>query len=117
MNKLQTRMILTEEEYQERAIEKASAELIKLIPMHFESYAVLKQYLNYLYTIGFYRGRQRGNKGREKAVQQIYKGVLINEFKSITEASRAVGISIEAIRKVVIGENNTAGGFYWRYKR
>lgn len=108
--------MLTEEEHRERAVNFAANELIHLIPMQYESYAVLKQYLNYLYTIGFNKGRQRGNKGRERPVEQILYGKVINEYPSVTMASRSVGVSVEAIRKVITGKQNSSAGYFWRYK-
>lgn len=41
-------------------------------------------------------------------------GVIINEFKSVSEASRETGIGIVAISRCVNGRIRTAGGFTWK---
>lgn len=108
--------VLTDEQHQDKVINDASKELLKTIPMSYDAYLLIKKYLEYTYTIGFNRAKQKGNVGRNIAVEQVHLGKVINTFKSIADAGRTIGISGEAIRKVLIKEQNTAGGYFWRHK-
>jgi hypothetical protein len=38
---------------------------------------------------------------------------ILNEFQSIKDAEKYIGVSI---KKVLKGEGNTAGGFFWKYE-
>lgn len=54
-------------------------------------------------------------KGR--IVQQFSKDwELIGEYKNMTEASRATGISYMGIYNTCKGKQKTAGGFYWAFE-
>jgi group I intron endonuclease len=54
---------------------------------------------------------------RRKVVQQLtLEGEFINEFKSVSEASKQTDCNKTSIAKVCRGERNCSGGFYWRYK-
>lgn len=59
----------------------------------------------------------RVNPKAPRAVQQwTHNGVhLLNEFKSVSEAARALGISTSHISKCAAGNEQTAGGFRWKY--
>ena len=54
-----------------------------------------------------------------KAVLQIDKdtGDIVNEFKSMLEAVRIIGVSRKDLRKVLKGERKTASGYFWRLKQ
>jgi hypothetical protein len=39
---------------------------------------------------------------------------ILNEFQSIKDAEKYIGVSI---KKVLRGKGNTAGGFFWVYKK
>lgn len=108
--------ILTDEQYQEKLIKSAMAEILRQVPLQFEQFATIERYLNYVYELGYFRRSTRGNVKRNLAIQQVKNGIVIHEYKSISDAARYNEISIEAIRKVVRGINNTAKGFYWRVK-
>ncbi len=110
-------MILTEEEYQNKVVKSAMSEILRQMPLQYEHFCTIEKYLTYVYEIGYYRASQKGNKGRNTMVEQVHLGKVINTFKSIADASRTIGISGEAIRKVLIKENNTAGGYFWRHKK
>lgn len=57
------------------------------------------------------------SSGRARPVLQYSKtGVLINEFVTITDASRQLNINRLSISNVVNKRAFTAGGFIWRYK-
>lgn len=54
-------------------------------------------------------------KGTSKRTQQLTKeGVLIAEFVSAREASKATGVCYKRISAAITGRQNTAGGFKWR---
>lgn len=109
-------MILTDEQYQEKVIKSAMTEILHQVPLQFEQFYIVEKYLNYVYEIGHFRRCTRGNIKKNVAIEQVKHGIVIHEYKSISDAARANEVSIEAIRKVVRGINNTAKGFYWRVK-
>ena len=43
------------------------------------------------------------------------EGEIINEFESLNEASRAVGVTAQNIGKVCLGQRKKAAGFGWKY--
>lgn len=43
-------------------------------------------------------------------------GIVLNSFNSISEAGKRTGVCISSIQKVIKGERNTAGGYYWQKK-
>ena len=50
-----------------------------------------------------------------KTIYQIDNdGVVTNEYLSIAEAARSVGIDRKGISDVIKGSQKTAGGFYWK---
>ena len=55
------------------------------------------------------------DKRRKKVVQYTLKGKFINEFKSVSEASKFTGCNKTSIAKVCRGERKSSGGFLWKY--
>jgi len=54
---------------------------------------------------------------RKKKVQQIsLKGVFLNEFDSVSEASKQTGCNKSGIAKVSRKERKSCGGYYWKFK-
>ncbi len=54
---------------------------------------------------------------RVKAVEQYsLKGELLNSFRSVSEAARAVGITTGNVSRVCTGNRNTAKGYIWKFK-
>lgn len=54
----------------------------------------------------------------EREVHQYSKdGTYIATFKSLVEAQRKLNIQYTNIRKVALGERNTAGGFIWKFQK
>lgn len=52
-----------------------------------------------------------------KIVEQFDESMhKMDEFVSLTEASKRTGIGFNTIRRVCVGEQSMGGGFYWRYK-
>jgi len=43
-------------------------------------------------------------------------GTVIDEFISISEAARQVGVRRESLRDCVLGRQHTCVGYVWRYK-
>jgi len=109
-------MIVTEEQYKDKVIDDAVKSLLLEIPITYESFIIIKKYFNYVYTIGMNSSKRKGNIAINKRIEQIKNGKVIDEFKSISDASRKIGISIESISKVLRNRGNTAGGYFWRYK-
>lgn len=52
-----------------------------------------------------------------KAVIQIYRGLEINKFTSIKEASLKLEINASHIGEVCKNKRKTAGGYSWKYER
>jgi hypothetical protein len=53
---------------------------------------------------------------RRKVVQQLtLDGEFINEFKSVSEASKLTGCNKTGIGKVCRRERKSCGGYLWRY--
>jgi group I intron endonuclease len=53
---------------------------------------------------------------RRKVVQQLtLDGILITEYKSVSEASKLAGCNKTSIAKVCRGERKSCGGFSWQY--
>jgi group I intron endonuclease len=56
------------------------------------------------------------NDNRRKIVQQFsLEGEFINEFKSVSEASKLTGCNKTGIGKVSRRERKSCGGYLWRY--
>nr|WP_298884192.1 NUMOD1 domain-containing DNA-binding protein [uncultured Polaribacter sp.] len=54
---------------------------------------------------------------RKKVVQQLdLEGKLIEEFNSVSEASKQTECNKTSIAKVCRGERNSCGGYLWKYK-
>lgn len=63
-------------------------------------------------SLGPIKHRQHNGLGK---VQQITKdGVIINEFRTSTEAGQLTGIAGTSIRNCIHGKSKTAGGFIWK---
>ena len=60
----------------------------------------------------------KNNKGTSKPVFQFnLNKELINEFPSISEASRKTNICLSSIGMVCNGQRASAGGYYWSFKK
>jgi len=53
---------------------------------------------------------------KRKVVQVARDGTKINTYNSLKEAGEAIGFSPSAISKAVLGINESAGGYLWRYE-
>lgn len=53
--------------------------------------------------------------GHPRAVQQFQGDTMVCEYKTVTRAAEAVGLSRSAISKACLGINPTAGNFRWKY--
>ena len=86
---------------------------------------VLSEFLNYKYNIvkdmidwvELYYNNIQDNK--QKSDNTIYQynidGVLLNTYKSGTEASKQTGINISCISNNIAGRTKRAGNFHWKY--
>lgn len=55
-------------------------------------------------------------KLKKKIIQYDSKGNKINEFISLTEASKQTGINLQAISLCALGKSKSSGGFIWKYE-
>lgn len=56
------------------------------------------------------------NRGQKRVSQiDITTGISINEFSSISEASRYMGVTIESISRVCRGERESCKGYKWKF--
>lgn len=55
------------------------------------------------------------DKRIKRVIKMDLEGVVIAEYKSVTNASKETGISKTCISRVCRGERNHAGGFRWSY--
>lgn len=64
----------------------------------------------------YLKGVPLANKAVKKKVSQYDEnGILINTYKSITEASKNTAISIQSINQVCRNKRKKAGGYIWHY--
>ena len=57
------------------------------------------------------------NNGKSKKVKQYdLQGNFINQFRSGSQASRELGISVMSISSCALGKIKTGGGFVWKYE-
>ena len=57
------------------------------------------------------------NNGKSKKVNQYdLQGNFINQFRSGSQASRELGISVMSISSCALGKIKTGGGFVWKYE-
>ncbi len=60
--------------------------------------------------------KQKISETHSKSVLQInLEGITVATYRSITEASKAIGVAGTNITKVCRGKKKTAGGFRWQY--
>ena len=53
---------------------------------------------------------------RRKIVQQYsLEGEFINEYKSVSEASKQTNFNKTSIAKVCRGDRKSCGGYYWKF--
>ena len=53
---------------------------------------------------------------RKKVQQYTIEGEFINEFNSVSEASKQTGYNKTSIAKVCRRERKSSGGYHWKYK-
>ena len=54
---------------------------------------------------------------RKKKIQQFtLDGEFVNEFDSVSEASKQTGCNKTSVAKVCRGERKSSGGYYWKFK-
>lgn len=69
-------------------------------------------YWSYSLTIPFIL---QGDKRIKQVIQMDLEGVVIAEYKSVSNASKATGVSKSCISRVCRKERNHSGGFMWSY--
>lgn len=57
---------------------------------------------------------QKDNR-RKKVIQYNIQGKFIDEFKSVSEASKLTGCNKTSIAKVCRGERKSCGGYLWKF--
>lgn len=66
-------------------------------------------------------GRSHSNEARRKMSEAKCKKVVCVEtggvYRSLSEASKAAGVSLNAISNALCGESKTSGGYHWTYAK
>lgn len=71
---------------------------------------------NYFKENGAYESHfGASNVNAQKVNQYDLSGNLINEYDTMTNASKATGVSVSKISAVCRGKRKTAGGYIWRF--
>ena len=66
------------------------------------------------YRLGLNKPSERAGRPKVKVIQLDAKtGKIIQSFDSLNGASRKTGIQAQNIRKVIMNERHTAGGYAW----
>ena len=53
---------------------------------------------------------------KKRVIQKDLNGNIIKVFDTINEAAKEVGVDRTTVSKVIVGVNQTAGGFRWEYE-
>ena len=99
----------------EQAINRALISISKQIQLSNSQKDVVKDYLNYLYTIGFEHGINRRKSNGKVPVLQLYKGEVIEEYASVSQAARIIGIGRNDLIKA-LDSPISCKGFHWKRK-
>ena len=63
------------------------------------------------------QARTTPNKPKGRSILQLADdGSVIQEFETVTAASKAIGVSTKSIRDAAQGIQKHAGGYCWQYK-
>ncbi len=61
--------------------------------------------------------KKNGSCKAERAVVKIDRnGTILEEFQSISDAARKIGVKRESVRDCVLGRQKTCVGYIWKYK-
>ena len=83
----------------------------------FNNYVTNLEWCNTKYNINYGSRTQKAKSKVSKVVLQYnLKNELIEEWKSVRDASRKLNINTGSICRCCKGEFKTAGGFKWKYK-
>lgn len=99
---------------QEKCVNDAIDEMRVVGSLTFDQTEMVRRYLNYVYTIGHYRGTKHDK--RMRTVLQISNGQVVGRYINTQAAANAMGVHRQSINKVLIGENNSCGGYFWKYE-
>ena len=79
--------------------------------------SVNKKYKGFYWTYNFVDTFNPFLDKRKKKIQQFtLEGEFINEFSSVSEASKLTSCNKTSIAKVCRQERKSCGGYYWKYK-
>lgn len=109
-------MIFTDDEFQDKAICDIMNQISKEMPLTFENWITVKNYITCAYTIGFNRCRLNRQKNKFKPVLQIKHNQIIAEYPSVADAARRINGRYQGISQVLIGYRNTYKGYFWKLK-
>jgi hypothetical protein len=98
---------------QERAVTRAIQTIRFEGTFELSQLALIEQYFNYLYTIGFTHGRRQIHKG--SPVATIEFGKITQAWPSIGAAARATGLDRNNISKTATGIVPRCGGKKWKF--
>lgn len=100
--------------HQQNVVEKALLELRSFAGLSFDQSIVVKNYLHMVYQIGYLASKKLNHRNR--AVQKIKNGEVLDTYISIAEAARCnPGIHAKTISRVLTGRANSSGGYFWKY--
>lgn len=60
---------------------------------------------------------KKSSKAERAVVKLDTNGAVLEEFSSISEAARIIGIARESVRDAVRGKSKTCVGYIWRYNQ
>lgn len=101
---------------QEKAVNKAMFWLKELDLITVEQRDLIRNYLNWLYVMGWEeRGWTLTAHNKKRVVQYNRKGKVLAEFESIEEASSKTGLNTAGLYSAVLRGTVTKKGHIWKY--
>lgn len=103
-------------EEQTKIVNKAIIALKKQVTLPYPILAVFRDFLNYVYAIGYYKGSKQEIRYNMPVVMKR-RGEIIETFKNTKEAARFTGFNKRTIEKNIQGNQKEVEGFQFRYVR
>jgi hypothetical protein len=92
----------------EEVTNKLSFEMV-ILTGHPEDVSIYQQYIQ----IGIVLGMEYFKKDQQEVIALDDKGVIVGKFRSVTEASKKLGICRQGIVKVLNARAHSAGGLHF----
>lgn len=97
-----------------KVIKKITNEIIQHLDLISFAFPFIKMMVTWAYIAGWEEGRQNNCK-RHPVVQMDQYGKIIETYRSIKDASRAVETHRSSIENVCRGKCHSCKGFHWKY--